>query len=239
MACHLQSEGGVHATLANARIHLDPLHVTGEETDLHAQGSLSLNDKRQLDFAASGSINLKLAETLDPDLTASGTTTFQVEAHGPLENPDLAGRIDFQNGSLSLEDLPNGLSQLHGTLEFNQNRLEVKSLTAMTGGGLLSVGGYLAYQHGIYADLSVTGKGIRIRYPAGRQFPGRRHASACRERRTTCCSAATCSSRASPSAPTWTSPPSPRRPTRCSRSRRPTRPPTTSASMCTFSRRRS
>ncbi len=82
-------------------------------------------------------------------------------------NPGLRGRIDFQNGSIALEDMPNGLSQLHGTLEFNQNRLEVKSLTAMSGGGLLNVGGYLSYQHGIYADLTVTGKGIRIRYPQG------------------------------------------------------------------------
>jgi translocation and assembly module TamB len=63
--------------------------------------------------------------------------------------------------------VPNGLSQLHGTLEFNQNRLEVKSLTAMSGGGLLSVGGYLAYQHGLFADLTATGTGIRIRYPQG------------------------------------------------------------------------
>jgi translocation and assembly module TamB len=163
----LSSEGGVHATLADGSIHLDPLHVTGENTDLHAQGSLELKDKRQLDLAANGSINLKLAETLDPDLTASGTTTFQVEAHGPLRNPGLQGRIDFENSSLSLEDLPNGLSQLHGTLEFNQNRLEVKTLTATSGGGLLSVGGWLAYQHGIYANLSATGKGIRIRYPQG------------------------------------------------------------------------
>jgi translocation and assembly module TamB len=37
----------------------------------------------------------------------------------------------------------------------------------MSGGGLLSVGGYLAYQHGIYADLSVTGRSVRIRYPQG------------------------------------------------------------------------
>ncbi len=164
---HLESRGDVHATLANGRIDLDPLHVTGESTDLKAQGSLSLKDKQQLDFAASGTINLKLAETIDPDLTAGGTTTFQVEAHGPLKDPGLRGRIDFQNGSLSLEDVPNGLSQLHGTLEFNQNRLEVKTLTAMSGGGLLSVGGYLAYQHGLYADLSVTGKSVRIRYPEG------------------------------------------------------------------------
>jgi translocation and assembly module TamB len=163
----LQGQGGLHATLANARIHLDPLHVTGENTDLHVQGDLSIQGSRQLDLAASGAINLKLAETLDPDLTASGSTTFQVEAHGPLEHPDFTGSIDFENAALSLEDLPNGLSQLHGTLEFNENRLEVKSLTAMSGGGLLSVDGYLAYQHGIYADLSVTGKQVHIRYPEG------------------------------------------------------------------------
>jgi translocation and assembly module TamB len=163
----LESQGGAHATLFNGRINLDPLHITGEDTDLRAQGSLALKDKQQLDIAASGSINLKLAETIDPDITASGTTTFQVEAHGSLKNPDLRGRVDFQNGSLSLEDVPNGLSQLHGTLEFNQDRLEVKSLTAMSGGGLLSVGGYLAYQHGVYANLSVSGKGVRIRYPQG------------------------------------------------------------------------
>ena len=164
---HLVNQGPVHATLAKERVDLDPLHVTGEETDLHVQGSLDFKANKRLDLVANGSINLKLAETLDPDLTANGTTTFQVEAHGPLSNPGLRGRIDFQNASLALEDLPNSLSQLQGTLEFNQNRLEVRSLTAMTGGGLLSVSGYLAYQHGIFADLAVSGKGVRIRYPQG------------------------------------------------------------------------
>ena len=164
---HLHSEGDLHASMGNSEITLDPLHVTGEETDLRLQGSLNLTGKRQLDVAANGSINLKLAETIDPDLTARGTTTFRVEAHGPLANPGLSGRIDFQDASLALQDLPNSLSQLHGTLEFNQNRLEVKSLTAMSGGGLLSVSGYLSYQHGIYADLALKGKSIRIRYPQG------------------------------------------------------------------------
>jgi translocation and assembly module TamB len=163
----LQGEGGAHATMANNRIQLDPLHVTGADTDLHAQGSLSLNGNRQLDVAASGSINLKLAETLDSDLTASGDTAFQVEAHGPLLHPALQGRIDIHDGSLTLEDVPNGLSQLNGEMEFTQNRLQVRTLTAMSGGGLLSVSGFLAYQHGVYADLSATGKEVRIRYPQG------------------------------------------------------------------------
>ena len=164
---HLKSDGVVHATLAKERIQLDPLHVTGEDTDLRCQGSLALNGTRQLDLAARGSVNLKLAQTIDPDLTASGNTTFEVEAHGPLDNPSLRGRIDIDNGAMSFGDLPNGLSQLHGRLEFNQDRLEVRSLTAMSGGGPLSVGGYLSYQHGFYAELTVTGRSVRIRYPPG------------------------------------------------------------------------
>lgn len=164
---HLRSEGGLHAALDNGRVSLDALHITGEDTDLRAQGSIGLKDTKRVDFAASGSVNLKLAETLDSDLTASGNTTFQIEAHGPLADPDLRGQVEFQNGSLALEDLPNSLSQLSGRLEFNQNRLEVRSLTATTGGGQLSIGGYLAYQHGLYANLSLTGRSVRIRYPAG------------------------------------------------------------------------
>ncbi|MGA8041233.1 MAG: translocation/assembly module TamB domain-containing protein [Terracidiphilus sp.] len=164
---HLRSEGSVHATLANEKIVLDPVHVTGEETDLRAHGTIDLKARRQLDLEASGSINLRLAETIDPDVTASGVTTFQVRARGTLDNPGLSGQIEFQDASLALQDLPNSLSQLRGTLVFNQNRLEVQSLTARTGGGALSVSGYLAYQQGIFAALNITGQGVRIRYPEG------------------------------------------------------------------------
>lgn len=164
---HLKSAGPVHAALGDEKVSLDPVHITGENTDLWLQGNVGLKDEKRLDLSASGSVNLRLAETLDPDVTAGGTATFQVEARGPIDNPGLRGRVEFKDGSLALEDLPNGLSQLHGELEFNQNRLEVRSLTAMTGGGQLSVGGYLAYQKGIFADLSVKGSGIRIRYPEG------------------------------------------------------------------------
>ena len=139
---HLQSEGGAHATLDGARILSTRCTSPARTPTCTLQGSLSLQDTRQLDLAASGSINLKLAETLDPDLTAERHHHLPGgSARAPRRIPGLRGRIDFENGSLSLEDLPNGLSQLHGTLEFNQNRLEVTSLTAMSGGGLLSVGG--------------------------------------------------------------------------------------------------
>lgn len=164
---HLKSEGSAHATLADGKIQLDPLHVTGEDTDVRIQGTMALTGERRMDLISAGSINMKFAETLDPDLTASGTTTFQMEAHGTVQNPGLRGRIEVKNGAISLEKLPNGLSQVQGSLEFNENRLEVRNLTAMSGGGQLSFSGFLTYQHGIFADLSVTGKGVRIRYPEG------------------------------------------------------------------------
>ena len=164
---HLQSEGAVHAVLAGGQVQLDPVHVTGDNTDLRAQGTVGLTGERRLNVAAGGTVNLKLMETLDPDVTAAGTTHFKVEARGPLNDPSLSGTIDFQDGSIAMEDLPNGLSQINGSLRFNQNRLEVVSLSAMTGGGKLSLGGYLAYQRGLFADISVTGNSIRIRYPEG------------------------------------------------------------------------
>ena len=164
---HLRSKAPVHAALANGITHLDPVEITGEDTDLKVQGTLGITGAHPLHMQASGAVNLSLAASLDPDLTASGATSFTVEATGPLANPSLQGKVEFQNAALALQDFPNGLSQIQGTLEFIQNRLEVRSLTAMSGGGQLKVGGYLTFQHGLYADLNVTGKSIRIRYPQG------------------------------------------------------------------------
>ena len=164
---HLKSQGAVHAGLLNGVARLDPVEVTGEDTDLKLHGTLAVMGSQQLDFEANGAVNLRLAESLDPDLIASGVTSFTMQAHGPLANPILQGKVEFQNAALALQDFPDGLSQIKGSLEFIQNRLEVRSLTAMSGGGQLSVGGYLGFQHGLYADLTATGRSIRIRYPQG------------------------------------------------------------------------
>lgn len=164
---HLRSENGLHALLGGGFLHLDPIHIEGEGTDLYAQGSLALKGARQMDVAAHGTVNLKLIESLDPALTASGLTHFQLTARGPMARPTLEGRVELDNGALTMEKVPNGINQLRGTLVFNQNRLEVKSLTATSGGGQISLGGALTFQNGLYANLTATGKGIRIRYPQG------------------------------------------------------------------------
>jgi translocation and assembly module TamB len=164
----LQTDGSMHATLSNGIVHLDPLHITGEDTNLRASGTAGvLDEDKELDLHANGNVNLKIAQTLDPSITSSGHVDFTLDAGGTIHKPELGGQVKFTNVAVALQDLPNGLSKMNGTLVFDQDRLEVQSLTAQTGGGQLSIGGFLSFQQGLYGDLTATGKDIRVRYPQG------------------------------------------------------------------------
>ena len=60
------------------------------------------------------------------------------------------------------------MSDINGSLIFNQDRLQVETLTAHTGGGLVTFGGYAtAYNGKFNFDLSVQGQDVRLRYPPG------------------------------------------------------------------------
>jgi translocation and assembly module TamB len=79
----------------------------------------------------------------------------------------LSGRLELKDASASLLDLPNGLSNITGSLIFAQDRMQIEKLTAHTGGGELDVGGFIAYRNGIYFDLTAKGSDVRLRYPPG------------------------------------------------------------------------
>jgi translocation and assembly module TamB len=165
----LKTAQPLRASLSNGTVTLDQVHITGEDTDLHASGTaVVFGDTNpqggKLNLNANGSISMALAHTFDSDLITSGKVTFKVAADGRLKKPALTGDVAFQNVNLSVEGIANGLSNLNGTLVFNEDRLDVKTLTAQTGGGQLKIGGYLAYQNGVFADLTATGDVVRVRY---------------------------------------------------------------------------
>ena len=161
--------------LRNGLATLDQVHITGPDTDLHASGTAqvfgAINPKTKqpdsssgkLDVKATGSISMALAQTFDPDLVTSGRVVFSVGAGGVIANPALNGQIQFQNVNVAVEGIPNGLSAMNGTLVFNEDRLNVQSLVATTGGGQLKIGGFLTYRNGLYADLTATGDVVRVR----------------------------------------------------------------------------
>lgn len=164
----LKSDGALRATLRNGILKLDPLHITGEDTDLRAHGSVGVFDTpRMLDVHANGSVNMKLAQSINSNISSSGHVNFNLDASGTMKQPILGGQVKFNDVNFGLQTFPNGISKMNGTLQFDQGRLEVKNLTAYTGGGLLTMGGFVTYQQGIYGDLTVSGKDVRIRYPTG------------------------------------------------------------------------
>jgi translocation and assembly module TamB len=163
----LQNDGPIHFGLENESLKVDEFHLTGTETDLSTRGTVQLTGEHMLDLRSRGRFNLKLLQAFNPNLVANGPATFTVNVDGNSARPQLSGRLELKDASVSLLDLPNGLSQISGSLVFAQDRMQIEKLTAHTGGGELNVGGFLAYRNGLYFDLTATGTDIRLRYPPG------------------------------------------------------------------------
>jgi translocation and assembly module TamB len=164
----LKNAGPLRASLKNGIATLEQFHITGQDTDLTASGTAQVFGATgkaggKLDVQAKGSASVAMAHTFDPDLLASGKVEFSIAAGGGTRDPSLTGRVQFDNINAAIDGVPNGLSGLNGTLVFNEDRLQVESLTASTGGGQLKIGGFLTYRNGVYADLTATGDTVRVR----------------------------------------------------------------------------
>jgi translocation and assembly module TamB len=164
----LKESGPFRIGLRNGVATLEQVHITGEDTDIRLSGTaqlLGVTDPKggKLDVQAVGSVSMTLLHTFNADLTSTGKMEFTVVAGGRVMNPTLTGKVQFDNVNVALDGIPNGLSNLNGTLVFNGDRLQVESLTATTGGGTLKIGGSIRYKNGIYADLTATGDVVRVR----------------------------------------------------------------------------
>jgi translocation and assembly module TamB len=164
----IATDGALQASLQNGVVSLQPLHISGAGTDLHVQGRAALfGTDRPIRVKANGSINLKVGHSFDPDLNTDGMVDLNLTVGNTLAKPDVEGSVDFKDDNLAYGDLPNGINHLTGSLVFDQGRLTATNIKATSGGGDLSVGGYIAYEQGAYGDLTIIGKQIRVRYPGG------------------------------------------------------------------------
>jgi len=148
---------------------LDQVHIVGQDTNMQASGTAQIFGATdpaggRLNLRTSGSVSVAIAHTFDPDILSSGRVEFTLAAGGHVNKPSLTGRVRFDKVNLAMDGIPNGLSSLNGTLVFNEDRLEVENLTAMTGGGQLKIGGFLTYRNGVYADLTASGEVVRVRF---------------------------------------------------------------------------
>jgi translocation and assembly module TamB len=165
----LKAAEPIRASLKNGVATLEQLHITGTDTDLHASGTaqvLGVSDPKggKLALHATGSVSPAIAHVIDSEVQASGKVSFDVAAAGQVKQPQLTGKVAFEHVNASMESIPNGITDMNGTLVFNENQLKVQTLTATTGGGKLSIGGSFSYANGLYANLTATADTVRVRY---------------------------------------------------------------------------
>lgn len=163
----LNNQGPIRFSASDGVLQLEEMHIVGEGTNLSAQGSVPLLQQAPANLSANGEINLRILQGYYPGLLSHGSVSVAMKISGTWQQPTVGGEMQISNAGLSLIDLPNGLSEIKGTLVFNQNRLYIRSLTARTGGGDLKLGGFIAFSQGLYFDLAATGTDVRLRYPPG------------------------------------------------------------------------
>jgi translocation and assembly module TamB len=164
----IKNQGPIRFSMAEQTLQIDQFHLVGEDTDISATGKVRLSGDRELDLRAQGRVNLKLIESLNPDFTSSGAVSVDLSVGGTVAKPLTQGQLKVDHGAIAYIDLPSALSDINGSLIFNQDRLQVQSLTAHTGGGLVTFGGYAtAYNGKLNFDLTVRGEDVRLRYPPG------------------------------------------------------------------------
>ncbi|HEY6307418.1 MAG TPA: translocation/assembly module TamB domain-containing protein [Candidatus Angelobacter sp.] len=163
----LQNDGPIHFSMDREVVRADQFHLVGQDTDLFIRGGVGVAGDHALELHTRGRMNLRLAHEFNPNILAEGPLTFTVDVAGSLAHPQMSGRLQMADASVSLADLPNGLSHIQGSMVFAQDRVQIEKLTAQSGGGELNLGGFLAYRNGLYFDLTATGKDVRLRYPQG------------------------------------------------------------------------
>ena len=164
----LRNQGPVIIERDSKGIQVKSAKFVGTETNLDLAGTLNLAAKNPWDLKVNGSLNLGVLEEFNPDMVTTGVATVNATVRGTLDRPQLLGRFELKNASLYMTDVPNGLDQANGVIVFDPNRATIEKLTATSGGGRITLSGYIVYGTGEPSfRIQARAEGVRIRYPEG------------------------------------------------------------------------
>jgi len=163
----LAASGPILANYANGVLTVERSGLKGTGTDLQFQGSLPLVDRsKPVALVVLGSLDLRLAQLFDPDVTSSGQLRFNIDSSGALKDPNIKGDVQVVNANFSTADAPLALSNGNGTLALSPERLSITSFEGTVGGGKVTARGGV-YRPSLQFDVTLSGQGIRLLYPEG------------------------------------------------------------------------
>jgi translocation and assembly module TamB len=157
----------IHVDYKDGVINVQRSSIHGTDTDLQFEGSIPASGDGPMALMLEGSVNMQLAQLLDPDIRSSGQLKFNIDSHGPASGANFAGQINIVDASFASNDLPLGLQHCNGVLMLTRDRLNISSFKGNIGGGTITAQGGIAYRPSIQFDLGMNTQGARILYPQG------------------------------------------------------------------------
>ena len=151
-------------------INIRSAEFTAKDTTLSMAGKLAFDSKTPWDLTVKGRIHLSILQIFNPDLLAAGTSVVNMAVRGSLTEPQVDGRLELQNASVYIRDLPNGMDQANGLILFDRNRATIQNLTAVTGGGQVTFesGSFVGFRGpALVYRLQATARQVRYRSPEG------------------------------------------------------------------------
>jgi translocation and assembly module TamB len=163
----LGAEQPIELDYASGVLTLQKTTIRGTGTDLQLQGTIPVANNTPMSLLALGTVDLSIAQILNPEITSGGQIQLNVNGYGARQNPDVQGEIKIVNATLAGNDLPIGLQDGNGTLRLTTNRLEIEQFRGRVSGGTLTATGGVTYRPAVQFNIAVAGNGIRTLFPEG------------------------------------------------------------------------
>jgi len=157
----------IRADYAQSVVTLQPVDIKGTETSLHIQGRIPIGGTAAPDVTATGSVNLKIAQIVAPNVKSSGVLALDVRTAGDATKPGVEGKVTLENVALTTADAPIGVEKLNGTFDISSDKVQVTDMKGQMGGGAISLGGAITYRPSLHFNLAVQSQSVRLLYPTG------------------------------------------------------------------------
>jgi translocation and assembly module TamB len=141
--------------------------IRGTGTDIQLQGDFPITSSAPIALLAVGTLDLRLAQIFQPDLTSSGQMEFNINSYGQRPGSNLQGQIRIVNAAVAGPDLPMGLQNGNGTLKVAGDRLEIDQFQGTVSNGTLTARGAITYRPAVQFNLVIAANDIRMAFPKG------------------------------------------------------------------------
>ncbi len=162
----LHNQGPVVAALDRSVVTIQNARIAGPYTTLSVTGTASLAAPQTVNVRADGNVKLDVLEAFSPDIFSSGNIVLNAAVTGTTAQPVVNGRVQLQNASFNMVDLPNGITNANGSIAFNGTQAQIQNITGETGGGKITLAGFVAYGGPeMQFRVQATADQVHIAYP--------------------------------------------------------------------------